>query len=83
MYSEDSKKYDYRFLAFIPLILFLAIYLGGGLLFTIIGIEKPFGQIPREAALIFALTTAILMGKGTLDFKMDIFPSQQEKAEIY
>lgn len=73
MYSEDSKKYDYRFLAFIPLILFLAIYLGGGLLFTVIGIEKPFGQIPREAALIFALTTAILMGKGTLDFKMDVF----------
>lgn len=50
MENLQSKK-NYGIKAFFPLIVFLIIYLGSGVFFTLMGIEKPFNQVPREAAL--------------------------------
>ena len=35
-------KKDYGGLAFLPLLVFLGVYLGAGILFTILGTENPF-----------------------------------------
>ena len=67
----DEK--DYGGLAFLPLLVFLGVYLGAGILFTILGTENPFRQISREASLIFALIVALFMGNETLDEKIEIF----------
>lgn len=60
-------------IAFLPLLVFLAIYLGAGILFTCLGTPDPFKQIPREAALVCGLIVALCMGKEKLDFKVDVF----------
>ena len=71
MDNLQSKK-NYGIKAFFPLIVFLIIYLGSGIFFTLMGIEKPFNQVPREAALLGGLVAAIIMGKDKVDFKIDI-----------
>lgn len=73
MKKETIQNKSYGPLAFLPLILFLTVYLGSGIFFTTRGVENPFKLIPREAALIFALSLALIMAQGKLDNKMDIF----------
>lgn len=71
-YKNKSK--DYKALAFFPLLVFLGLFLGGGILFTIQGIEQPFGQIPLLASIVFAIIVAFIMNK-TLSFedKFNVF----------
>ena len=59
--SIKIPKSDYGFLAFVPLIIFLVLYLGGGIIFTILGTESPFSQIPRHAALLIGVIVAFFM----------------------
>ena len=75
MNSNNStvNKTNYGALAFLPLLIFLGIYLGAGILFTILGVKDPFKQIPRETALIIGLVVALIMGKEKLDYKVDVF----------
>ena len=70
---SDNTKMNYGLKAFIPLFVFLTFYLGSGILFTILGKEAPFSLIPRDAALIFGLTTGLIMCKGSFDYRMDLF----------
>lgn len=63
---------DYGPKAFFPLFVFLFIYLGAGIIFSIMGVERPFNQIPREAALVAGIVAALIMGKEKLDFKIDL-----------
>ncbi|MDR7871538.1 MAG: Na+/H+ antiporter NhaC family protein [Tissierellaceae bacterium] len=69
------EKKNYGGLAFLPLLVFLGVYLGAGILFTIMGTEEPFKQVPRETALIVGLIVALFMGKQSLDEKVEIFSS--------
>lgn len=69
----EIGKQDFGGLAFLPLITFLAVYVGAGLIFSALGSENPFKQIPREAALTFGIVVALIMGKHTLDYKLDVF----------
>ena len=55
----ESKKQGARY--FIPLLTFLAIYLGAGIIFSIWGVETPFKQISRE----FALLCGVLVNDPT------------------
>lgn len=71
--DEIRDKKNYGLLAFMPLFVFLFIYLGSGMLFTFMGVDSPFKQIPREAALVVAVIVALCMGKEKLDYKVDIF----------
>ncbi len=60
-------------IAFIPILIFLVIYLGSGIMFSILGVDEPFGQVPRETALIVGLIAALFIGKDKLDDKVEIF----------
>lgn len=73
MENKEFKHPNYGFFAFIPLIVFLAVYLGAGIVLSMTNIENPFGQVSQESVLLLALTIAVLMAKGTMDQKMDIF----------
>ena len=68
-----KEKKNYGVLAFAPLIAFLLIYLGSGLIFTAMGVADSFKQVPREFALLGGLLVVLLMGKDkTLDQKIDV-----------
>lgn len=71
---QNKKNYGWK--GFFPLLTFLALYLGGGLVFTLLGYEESsFKQIPRMAALIGALVVCMCMGgkERNLEFRMDTF----------
>lgn len=60
--------------AFVPLVVFLVIYLGGGMFFSFKSVESPFNQLPRHAALIAGIIVAFAMNrKIKLDDKIDVF----------
>ena len=79
--NQKSKKYGG--LAFIPLVVFLALFLGSGIFFLIQGVEKPFGQIPLLSALLVALVIAFAMNKGvSLDEKISIFGKSASESGV-
>ena len=43
--NKDHKNYGAK--ALIPIIVFLGLYVGCGVAFTILGVEKPFNVMPR------------------------------------
>lgn len=60
-------------LAFLPLIIFLGLYVGCGLTFTFMGAENPFSQFPRHAALLFGIVSIFLAPEVKTGEKLDIF----------
>ena len=72
--STNTKK-QYGFWAFTPLLVFLVLFLGSGIFFTVQGtVEKPFGQVPVLAALLVGVVTAFLMNpRVNLDRKIEAF----------
>ena len=72
--KEEKKRANLGPKAFLPIIVFLAIYLGAGAIFSVMGIKGPFKQIPRTAALLPGVIVALMLGKDDkLDDKVDIF----------
>lgn len=47
-----SEKKNCGVKSFIPLLTFLAVYLGAGIVFSVLGTENPFKQISREFAVV-------------------------------
>lgn len=71
--NSGSKK-QYGFLAFLPLIVFLVIFLGSGIFFSVRGAERPFGQIPILSAILIGIVVALAMNpKASFDEKLDAF----------
>ena len=61
-------------LAFLPLIVFLALYIGTGVILSIMGAESTFGAFPRHVALLVGFAVAMLMSTGdTIQEKTDKF----------
>lgn len=72
--NNMNGRKNYGGAAFIPLLVFLLIYLGGGMIFTFMGVEKPFNQLPRHSALLIGVIIAFAMNRGMkLDDKIDVF----------
>lgn len=72
-HSTDLRT-SYGFLAFAPLLLFLVLFLGSGLAFTALGVEKPFSQVPILAALMVGIIAAFAMNpRVKLDDKVTVF----------
>ena len=72
--NKQLQKKDYGGAAFLPLLLFLVLYVGTGLVFTLMGQEGGFGMFPRHVALAAGLGLALLMGRHlTAERKLDIF----------
>ena len=71
----ENKKY-YGWKGFFPLLTFLAIYLGSGLICAALGYGgDSFKQVPRMAALVGALLVCMCMGgkERNLEYRMDTF----------
>lgn len=70
---KDQKK-NLGGLAFLPLIVFLALYIGTGVILSIMGAETTFGAFPRHVALLVGFAVAMLMSTGdTIQEKTDKF----------
>ena len=59
---KDNKKLGLS--AFLPLIVFLALYVGCGLVFTFMGKESAFSFFPRHVALLAGIAVALLLAPG-------------------
>ena len=72
--NKTDKKSNLGFFAFLPLIVFLAIYIGSGIYFSNIKAEDPFKQVPRHVALLIGGLVAFLMQrKVPIAKKLDVF----------
>lgn len=69
---ENQKKLGAS--AFLPLVVFLALYVGCGITFTVMGVESPFNQFPRHVALLAGIAAALLLApKMKISEKLDVF----------
>lgn len=59
--NKKAEQKQLGFLAFLPLLVFLALYIGIGLYFTIQNVEDPFSKFPRHIALFVGIGVALLM----------------------
>ena len=75
---ENQKKLGAA--AFLPLIVFLALYVGCGITFTLTGVEDPFGQFPRHVALLagVAAKEAVVSTMGTAYSLGDVDPEDAQ-----
>ena len=69
-----SEKKSLGGLAFLPLLVFLALYIGTGVILSIAGAESTFGAFPRHVALLVGFGTALLLQPGrSVQEKTDLF----------
>ena len=73
MTSHATPKVQARVLALLPLIVFLAIFLGSGIYHSIIGTEFAFYQIKAPVAALPAIILAVLIYRGKLNEAIDEF----------
>ena len=59
--------------AFLPLLVFVILYLGGGIYFHLQGVDFAFYQIPGPVAAIPGVLLAIYLATGTLDERIETF----------
>lgn len=59
--------------AFLPFIIFIAIYLGAGLYFQSAGVSMAFYQFPSVTAMFFAVLSAFCLSRDPVMFKFGIF----------
>ena len=61
-------------MAFLPLVVFLVIYVGCGITFTLMGAENPFGMFPRHVAILVGIGVALLLAPEIkISEKLDVF----------
>lgn len=73
--SEKRSSISYGGRALLPILVFLGLYVGCGVVFTILGTESPFWMMPRYVAILIAIVFAIVCyGR---DMKMS------EKVDVY
>lgn len=78
---EEPKQYGLA--AFIPLLVFLGLFVGGGLIFSMLGVERPWSQIPRQTAIFAGVIAACLMNRRVkLDTKVEKFIESASKPGI-
>ncbi|WP_422446951.1 Na+/H+ antiporter NhaC family protein [Thermoanaerobacterium sp. DL9XJH110] len=59
--------------ALLPLAVFLALFLGTGIYFNLKGVDFAFYQLPSPVAAMVGIIIAFIIGKGSIDEKMDTF----------
>lgn len=75
MMNNDESR-NLGGVAFLPLLVFLCLYIGCGLAFTLLGIPKPFSFLPRHVALLAGTLVAFLLWKkGPIEEKLKVFCS--------
>ena len=73
--EENKKGIDYGAKALLPLLVFLVLYVGCGIVFTVLGTKEPFWQMPRYVAILIAILFAILVfdRKKSVTQKVDMY----------
>ena len=73
MTSDTPAKVQARAFALLPLIVFLAIFLGSGIYHSLIGAELAFYQVKAPVAALPAIILAVLLYRGRLNAGIDAF----------
>ena len=73
--EDQHNGKNYGFMALMPMIFFLVVYVGCGVVFRHLGVKSPFNVMPRYTAILFS----ILIGFFFYDTKRSI----AEKVEVY
>ncbi|MEG2300993.1 MAG: Na+/H+ antiporter NhaC family protein, partial [Acinetobacter sp.] len=73
MTTDNSGLVQARALALLPLIVFLAIFLGSGIYHSVIGTEFAFYQMKAPVAAIPAIILAVLIYRGELNQGIETF----------
>ena len=62
-----NEKKNLGGLAFLPLLVFLVLYIGTGVILSIMGAENTFGAFPRHVALLCGFAVAMVLQPGDSD----------------
>lgn len=73
MSSDSQAKVPARAFALLPLIVFLAIFLGSGIYHSMIGTEFAFYQVKAPVAALPAIVLAVLLYRGKFNDAIDTF----------
>lgn len=73
MKTEEKQTKGLGGAAFLPILLFVAMYIGAGLFFESQGVEFAFYQFPSIAIMFIVLIVAFAMTKGTLNERFSVF----------
>ena len=72
--NEGNNNHSLGGMAFLPILVFLALYVGCGLAFTLMGVAKPFSFMPRHVGLLAGTVAAFLLcRKISADEKLKVF----------
>ncbi|MDQ8936207.1 Na+/H+ antiporter NhaC family protein [Acinetobacter rudis] len=82
MTTQTTDKVQARGIALLPLIVFLAIFLGSGIYHSIIGTAFAFYQMKAPVAALPAIMLAILMYRGSLNTAVETFLSGARHANL-
>ncbi len=69
-------------IALLPLVVFLALFLGSGIYFNAKGVDFAFYQLPAPVAAVVGVIVAFMIGKGSMNEKMDTFVSGVGESNI-
>jgi Na+/H+ antiporter NhaC len=72
-YPMNQQPVSSRGSALLPLLLFLALFIGTGSVLTMQGKAMAFYQLSAAVAILPAVAFALAMGKGTLEKKISVF----------
>lgn len=73
--EEKRSQKSYGAAAFLPMVIFLGLYVGIGIVFTVLGADNAFYRMPRYVAVMIAILIAV--------FCYDRKTSVSEKIDIY
>lgn len=71
MGSKEEKKAGGSFLAVLPIIIFICVFLAAGIACNSMGIAKPFAQFPASMGAFIALISAFFLVKGSFKDKFN------------
>ncbi len=69
-------------LALIPFVIFIAVYMGAGLVYQHLGYEMAFYQFPSVTAMFLAVLAAFIMFKGSINEKFDTFAKGAANVDV-
>lgn len=73
MKTEDKQSKGLGGAAFIPILLFVVLYVGAGIFYESQGVDFAFYQFPSIASMFITIVVAFLMSRGTLNERFQVF----------
>lgn len=71
--EKNSIQAKASFLGLLPFVVFIAVYLGSGLILQAKGVEMAFYQFPAPVAVVCGIICAFFINKGSIDEKFEVF----------